>query len=293
MSWKIGRRTGFTLLEAMIVVAIIGVVMAITMPAVSAARTTAAVTGSLANLKSQGEWLASYAQEHRDELLNPFRNGAPSSSVQRPYQDRPTTVPFLPDSFSGLYASLVGHDLAIDLVAYEQVFFAPLDPYLDELHANGETSPGGPSYYRQTLTPTSYCYSSAMYQRNDRFTSDGTRRPAIRRRRVDEIVYPAHKVSVHERADFSSGRSIGEQVRWFESSARPAVLLGDGHATLVNVDEIYAAIESGDDGLSPAFEIDVRIPGEEGGETDRDPLNFRSNGLFWTTRDGLAGRDIP
>jgi prepilin-type N-terminal cleavage/methylation domain-containing protein len=293
MSSKNGRSAGFTLLEALIVVAIIGVVMAITMPAVSAARTTAAVTGSLANLKTQGEWLASYAQEHRGVLLNPFRNGAPSSSVQRPYENAPTPIPFLPDSFSGLYASLVGHDLTDDLGVYEQAFFAPLDPYLDELRTNGQTSSGGPGYYRRTLTPTSYYYSSAMYQRNERFTSDGTRRPAIRRRRMDEIVYPAFKVAVHERADFSSGRCISEQPRWFEAGARPAVLLCDGHATLVSVDEIYAAVEAGDAFLAPAFAIDVRIPGEEGGETERDPLNFKSNGLFWATRDGLAGRDVP
>ncbi|MCK4871807.1 MAG: prepilin-type N-terminal cleavage/methylation domain-containing protein [Phycisphaerales bacterium] len=285
------RGSAFTIIELLVVVAVLGVIIAIAAPAISSARTSAASAGSLVNLREHGLWLAAYANDHRDELLNPFRKGAPDASVKQPWRDRPTAVPFLPDSFSAIYATLVGHDLIADQATYEQAFFAPLDPYLDELRESAEASHKGAWSYHDALTPASYCYSSAMYQMNQRFTERGTNRPPIARRMFDEIAYPARKVAFHERADFAQGRTIDDQPRWFETGAVAGVLFADGHVDRVAADTVYAAIAAGNESVKPVFSIDVRFAHDP--DRERHPLDFRNPGLFWATRRGLAGVDVP
>jgi prepilin-type N-terminal cleavage/methylation domain-containing protein len=283
----------FTLIELLVVIAILAIVIAISTPALSQARTSAAVSGSLTNLRTHGVWLASYAADHRDELINPFDKRGPNQSVQVPGESNPTAVPFLPDGFSPLYARLVGHDLASDWRTYDETFFAPLDAFFDEMEAVRESTSDGDAYNRETLTPASYCYSSTMYQMDYRFqAADGaTMRNVIQRRETSEIVHPAQKIVFHERADFASARSVDEQVRWHEPGAEPAALLADGHANVVNIDAIYASIAQGNEALMPAFAIDISFAHND--DRERSPFNFQSNGLFWSTRDGLRGRDLP
>ncbi len=287
------KRSAFTLIELLVVVVILALVIAISAPAISQARTTAAVSGSLTNLRTHGVWLVSYAADHRDELINPFARRDPNQSVQEPGAANPTPVPFLPDGFSPLYARLVGHDLASDWETYDETFFAPLDAFYDELQAVRESSDGGYMQNRDTMTPASYCYSSTMYQMDYRFRSAGgaTLYNVIQRREMSEIAHPAHKVVFHERADFSSAGSVDEQLRWHEPGAKPAALLADGHADLIAVDLIYAAIAQGNQALEPAFAIDIRFAHQD--DRPRSPFSFQSNGLFWTTRGGLQGVDVP
>jgi prepilin-type N-terminal cleavage/methylation domain-containing protein len=287
------QQTAFTLIELLVVIVILGLVIAITTPALTQARTSAAINGSLVNLRSHGVWVASYAADHRGDLINPFARRGPDQSVLRPGERYPTPVPFLPDGFSPLYARLVGYDLADDWQTYDETFFAPRDGFVDELEAMRENSDEGFLFNREALTPASYCYSSTMYQLDYRFqVADGAMLSnVIQRREISEIAHPSLKVMFHERADYATGRSVDQQLRWHEPGAEPAVLLSDGHARVVGVDRIYAAIEQGNEALQPAFAIDIRFAHDE--ERPRSPFNFQSNGLFWATRDGLQGVDLP
>ncbi|MFG0252663.1 MAG: prepilin-type N-terminal cleavage/methylation domain-containing protein [Phycisphaerales bacterium JB038] len=287
------QQTAFTLIELLVVIVILGVVIAITTPALTQAKTSAAVNGSLANLRTHGVWVAAYAADHRGDLINPFAKRGPDQSVLRPGDRHPTPVPFLPDGFSPLYARLVGHDLADDWQVYDETFYAPRDGFVDELQAMRENSDAGFLFNRDAMTPASYCYSSSMYQMDYRVqVSDGaTLANVIQRREISEIAYPAHKVVFHERADYASARDVDNQLRWYEAGAAPAAALADGHACIVPVDEIYASIEQGNEALQPAFTIDIRFAHDE--DRPRSPFNFQSNGLFWATRDGLQGVDLP
>ena len=286
-------RSAFTVLELLVVTGILAIVIAITTPAISHARTSAAINGSLINLREQGVWFAAYATDHRDNLINPFSGRGPNQSVNIPGRSSPTPVPFLPDSYSALYASLSGYDFSDEYNDYETVFFAPLDPYLTELKEADSEGDNFQYGYQMNLVPTSYCYSAAMYQTDQRFKdeSGAYMENTIRRRSLSEIRYPAQKVVFHERADFSLGKSIASQPRWFEPDTSPAVAAADGHVERVEINKIYAAIEGGDTSIKPSFSIELRF--SHSADRERDPLDLRNNGLFWTTHNGLHGKDLP
>ncbi|MBZ0171938.1 MAG: prepilin-type N-terminal cleavage/methylation domain-containing protein, partial [Phycisphaerales bacterium] len=78
------RRHAFTLIELLVVIAIIALLIGILLPALGAARNTAMATVNLANLRSLGQGLSLYLNDH--ELLPAFRlpAGATHSTTGRP-----------------------------------------------------------------------------------------------------------------------------------------------------------------------------------------------------------------
>ncbi len=60
------KRSGFTIVELLVVVAIISLLIAILLPAIQKARETALLTQSIANLKNMGTANASYASDYND-----------------------------------------------------------------------------------------------------------------------------------------------------------------------------------------------------------------------------------
>ncbi len=66
------RRRGFTILELLTVVAIIGLLVSILLPSLSAARRTAKANACLSNLKGIGTAFAVYLNDNEDQLP-PFR----------------------------------------------------------------------------------------------------------------------------------------------------------------------------------------------------------------------------
>lgn len=73
---SMSRRRGFTLLELLVVVAIIGTVMAILLPALNKVRSQAKRTMCASNLKQVGVGLRSYLSESKDRL--PYASFMPS-----------------------------------------------------------------------------------------------------------------------------------------------------------------------------------------------------------------------
>lgn len=63
------RRTGFSVVELIVVVAIIGLLMGLLLPALGAARTRARKTGELSNLREVGRAWTVYANMNRDAIL--------------------------------------------------------------------------------------------------------------------------------------------------------------------------------------------------------------------------------
>lgn len=86
-SQKPSRSCGFTLVELMIVVAVIAVLLSLLLPSFRRAREDARRTVCLANLKHIGLALVSYANDHRDfgpQVMAPIGNRAPRSLLSRP-----------------------------------------------------------------------------------------------------------------------------------------------------------------------------------------------------------------
>lgn len=86
------RRAAFTLIELLVVVSIIGVLIAMVLPALGAARERATVLICQSNLKQAGIALSAYAVEHRNVLMpgNPDPSYASSCyRLQGQYDMRP------------------------------------------------------------------------------------------------------------------------------------------------------------------------------------------------------------
>ncbi|MFM9958490.1 MAG: DUF1559 domain-containing protein [Phycisphaerales bacterium] len=67
-SWRGVRACGFTLVELLVVVAVVALLMGLLLPALSQARESARATGCGSNLKQLGAGLAMYWGDYRDEL---------------------------------------------------------------------------------------------------------------------------------------------------------------------------------------------------------------------------------
>ncbi|MBC2600237.1 type II secretion system protein [Puniceicoccus vermicola] len=69
------RRIGFSLIELLAVIAIVGILAAILIPAISSVRKRASSAASVTNLRSVGVAMHLYMQEHDNYLPGPIKNG--------------------------------------------------------------------------------------------------------------------------------------------------------------------------------------------------------------------------
>ncbi len=106
---RAGAGAGFTLLETLIVIAIVGLLVALLAPSLRSARLAARSSASLSNLRTHAQQITAYTSDFRDwapYFLDPF---AGWSDVRNPDNGYSATVPFFGASFTWNIALASGY----------------------------------------------------------------------------------------------------------------------------------------------------------------------------------------
>ncbi len=173
-------RRGLTLVEILVVIAIIALLMGVLLPALKNARRTAKEVLSLANLRSNSQMQAAYQSDIRGCFYNPFAiGGIPCTNV--PHGDSSWIwVPNMrcdrgwdygqPDSSSG--TETFGYHWIAHLLYDQrkedsrlQSIIAPGDAALMQWFANNRSADG----YMEWIFPGSYWYPPVFWQDYARF----------------------------------------------------------------------------------------------------------------------------
>lgn len=328
-SWGPGMacRTGFTLVELLVVVAIIGVLMGILIPALAGARLTARSTVGVANLRSLSQMVLLYEQEQQSfpmpfdpQTHPPLRRvpGSVWSDALRPGADTPVwnfEVPIDPQWSTELFAAY-WYSWLSDWHAQggrdSEVQFSPADRLaLDQLaqHRSNRLVRNG-----QYLWPSSFYLSPTLWSTPDRFGAGvrgamgpGTLLPTA----MSSVSHPQQKVMLWERADFAQTKRVAidgrQAVRqnqppsWCNPQSKPFVATVDGSVQRADVFRLAQAatqsrayVPGGE--ITPSDLMPLyppRLPdrleplGGSAGTDGRYPL------YFWATNGGVRGVDLP
>jgi prepilin-type N-terminal cleavage/methylation domain-containing protein len=307
-------RSAFTLIELLVVIAIIALLVSILLPALANARRLAKNTVSLANLRSLGQSLAYYANETKDEFVNPFNApGIPWYGIK---------VPTMPNSYWNMAVSAgpratepFGFHWASLMMQYfdsggllSKVQFAPGDEtvlrrFKDHVASNHNLDEwiwDGSYWYPPTfwLTPTRYRDNNVV----------PVVQSMIRRNRFDEVIFPQAKVMVFERFDYSvrSRRSpIGRvpfSPQFNHPEANTRFVLVDGSADALQMRRAYEWSSDPNtsmrEALTPCGLFDPPAAMMQSYDMHRDDLEYGQAGTtawpayFWATKKGIQGRDI-
>jgi prepilin-type N-terminal cleavage/methylation domain-containing protein len=260
------QQSAFTLIEMLVVVAIIGVIMAILLPGLSLARRSAQGVAGGANLRSMGGVMTAYTTENRGEFYNPFRSSTNAFGSTLIVGNRRWT--FGSDSYTALYTE--------GFAAYWYSFMRVQDPQ-GGLAVDAQVSPADAATVRiirdegsskpDGLSPSSCLYSAAFWKSPDEFSfvsqaGGGCPSPygepyrpqcppnppylaTTSRVGVEDVSYPSSKVMFYERADFqqrsrvrvSGGKGEKQMVppAWNNPRARPQVATADGSVSRVDM----------------------------------------------------------
>jgi prepilin-type N-terminal cleavage/methylation domain-containing protein len=296
-------RSGFTLIELLVVVAIIALLIGILLPALGKARDAARRTTSLANMRSHTQVLAVYSNEHRNDLLNPFRGAGETDRFggSDAWDIRPTWDPGSVWNLDGDGFSYHWGPMARDYYADQKesdVFVAPDDQEtlesIEERVAEGDIN--------NWVIDISYWYSATAYFNPGRFedrtggeTETGGVAELLRRNDADDIAYPSQKVMVFEKQDFG----VKEKYLFSHPDARVALGVSDGSASFSSNNVLTQRINQDDDlypsgglwrdenGLQQYQMDNARSPGE----LLEDQQNLYPALYHWT-RGGVFGRDL-
>ena len=301
-------KRAFTLVELLVVVGIVGLLVAVLVPAILKGRRAAEDTAGTANLRSLSQVMSMYTESNGGAFLNPFGTGA-SFAVAHSVTGQDLDWDFTADApeltTEGFafywYSYLAELDGAMRL-RDEQ--FAPLDGWMKVLkkkfHKKEEARSGA------ALWPSSYLYSPTFWSSPSRYPG-GPRRDAtaenIHTQYLQGVAFPSQKVMMFERADFSQadrpGGADGKQGRspaFNSPRSKVAVALVDGAVRASDMSVIYADKRLCPDGTvqmpdRPGLLIPNQYPDLNHGAEPGLDGGFPS--YFWATTFGIEGRDLP
>ena len=146
-------RSGFTLVEILVVIAIIGILVALLLPAIQAAREAARRTQCTNNMKQAA--LALHNYESARKTFPPF-NELPRTTTFQPFSAQARLLPYLEE---GNIARLIDLDVAVPFTANPEVARMRVDVFIcpSEQNARERTTP--------TLTyyPLNYCFNEGTW----------------------------------------------------------------------------------------------------------------------------------
>jgi len=215
---------GFTLVELLVVVAIIALLLGILLPALGKAREVARSTVCMANLKSVGQGFVTYSTEYRGYLPGPNTSGYRWLKPGRPpSSDGDPQLPITPyDWMSPVFGDSLGlseqrNERLVQLFNHE--FACPANDHrYDYIHPNGSGWPDAKEIrynsYSAPLTLHSYQDSEHAEQSGQPFgqtlgfvdTDAVNLRPANHRFRVDTAGQASLKIAAADGARYIDGQ---------------------------------------------------------------------------------------
>ncbi len=319
-------RGGFTLIELLVVIAIIALLVGILLPALQTARRAAQNAVSLVNLKSCGGSLMSYANDFRDQAMNPFNpttnyNGAPNTSDPEWYSIKVPSQPgyvwrfsdanYQTEMFAFHWTSLMMNYISPNDLR-SPVQFNPADKTVIQRFRNDYAATANLADY---IWDGSYVYSPTFWFHPDRYapaTRGGPTAPnqlsgirSVKYNRLSQVINPTAKAMTWERFDTKDAKRPGAMLppQWNNPNATPNVGFAEGSVSQVKISDLVTLANSSDPLIAnvykptnPVWNLPTTLLANYG--MDQDGFENGQGGtnsypaFFWGTRDGIKGKDI-
>ncbi|MBY0313598.1 MAG: type II secretion system GspH family protein [Phycisphaerales bacterium] len=293
----------FTLVELLVVIAVIAILVAFILPALGKARRAGQEAVNLSNLRQWGAVQVAYANEHHDSFVNPFDPRNPqvwnlswTAIIARrslnwspgdPFESYSYfTPPYSTQIFALTWASFTTDYMAGTGATGSEALFDPVDTRPIQRYRtnkeNGRVYDG--SYW---ASPTLWL-GPEVYATNTRTPVPGTSTTSYqwRRNRFSDVTSPQAKVMIFERFDTSKSSrrsSVGGRESYFPMFNNPdattRVVTVDGSVSLIQMRRLHDLASSSDpatrDQFEPSGEFDlpdVRFTTSIAGGLDKPPV---------------------
>jgi prepilin-type N-terminal cleavage/methylation domain-containing protein len=275
---KTGRteRPGFSVVELLVVLGVVSLLIAITLPAFSASRQSGDRIACFAQLRDAGIGLATYANDFNDTWPSPMEHDPGTGVWGARFRGRLYPQSHQPSPQDYLVVEGMWHVPLLGRIYEDSDFIEPLVCPADTVSTPPTT--GGPPL-REILPPVSSSMSLAVYLDPTVLHGDGPLDGVMKMRTtsVHDMRHPSRKATLHETRPWHTpeGYIAGVPQDGLRSHT---VLAGDGSVSL----------RAKADALSGVMFTNLHDGSWDPGITD---LGRRAITVFRTTRDGVLGRD--